>query len=139
MSPARPPHTTSCRLRCMLGFACPRTPRRWARFCWPKKPVKSSSVTLRITPLNRFTSRTLTDKNSLRARLQTVKNHGYALVDQELEIGLRSIAVPVHDQQGKVIAAMNIGAHAARISKSKMLRDYLPHLQTAAQKISHVV
>ena len=90
-------------------------------------------------PLKRFTSRTLTEKKTLRARLDSIRNHGFALVDQELEVGLRSIAVPVHDHQGKVIAAMNIGAHVARISKTAMLREYLPHLQTAAQKISQVV
>jgi IclR family pca regulon transcriptional regulator len=57
------------------------------------------------------------------------------LVDQELEIGLRSLAVPVRSQQGKVVAAINVGVQATRISQRDMRSQMLPALQSAAQQV----
>lgn len=67
--------------------------------------------------------------------LEGVGRAGYAIVDQELEIGLRSIAVPVRDQAGAVVAAMNIGTHASRISLAEMERTFLPELNAAAVEL----
>ena len=53
-------------------------------------------------------------------------------MDQELEVGLRSVAVPVRDHAGKVDAAMNIGMHASRVSLAEMERSFLRKLTTAA-------
>ncbi|MEZ5668339.1 MAG: IclR family transcriptional regulator C-terminal domain-containing protein [Alphaproteobacteria bacterium] len=85
--------------------------------------------------LSRFTSRTLTDPAALLQRVRATREHGYALVDQELEEGLRSIAVPICDGRGAPMAAINISTQAARVSKSAMLRDFLPRLRTAAARI----
>lgn len=114
-----PAHATSMGQLLLGGL----NEREWQHYC-------------RETDLARHTSRTLTDSDALLARVRAAREHGYALVDQELEEGLRSLAVPVFDATGKLRAAINISTQAARVSKTAMLRDYLPHLSAAASKIS---
>jgi IclR family pca regulon transcriptional regulator len=83
----------------------------------------------------RYTPRTLVGRSALARELARVRVAGYALVDQELEIGLRSIAVPVRRQDQVVIAAMNVGVQATRVELATMTRDYLPVLRSAAEEI----
>ena len=85
---------------------------------------------IELTPL---TSRTVTDKDALREIIATVRRQGYAATDQELEEGLRSLAVPLRNASGAVTAALNVSVHASRASMAAMRRDFLPlALQTAA-------
>jgi IclR family transcriptional regulator, pca regulon regulatory protein len=86
--------------------------------------------------LDRLTGRTVTSAASLRAELTKVRSQGFALVDQELEEGLRSIAAPVRDRSGTVVAALNISAHASRTSLEAMRRNLVPPLLAAATRIS---
>lgn len=60
--------------------------------------------------------------------LQDVRTQGWCLVDQEVEIGVRTIAVPIHDGRGNVIAGINLAAHTARVSKDNLQNDFLPRL-----------
>jgi IclR family transcriptional regulator, pca regulon regulatory protein len=83
----------------------------------------------------RFTERTITTAQKLRQALRVVQRNGYSIVDQELEHGLRSMAVPVQNLSGKVAAALNIGAHAQRVSIQTMQTAFLPHLRAAAQEL----
>ena len=85
--------------------------------------------------LRAFTKRTVTDESQLRRLLREVAGKGYSLVDQELESGLRSLAVPLLDRAGKVVAAINVGTHAARSPKATMLGQHLAVLQQAADAI----
>jgi IclR family pca regulon transcriptional regulator len=85
--------------------------------------------------LQSFTPYTTIDKAKLRVIIQKVRRNGYSLVDQELEIELRSIAVPVHNAGGRVIAAMNVGAQASRTTKKQMVDRFLPTLRDAAMKM----
>ena len=64
-----------------------------------------------------------------------MKRNGYVIVDQELEVGLRSMAVPIQNLNGKVVAAVNVGAHAQRICIKEMQSKFLPHLVAAAQEL----
>ncbi|MCM2331949.1 transcriptional regulator, IclR family [Geopseudomonas sagittaria] len=82
------------------------------------------------------TSRTLCEPQALRERLDQVRAQGWCLIDQELEAGLRSIAVPVHDAEGRVLAAMSISGHAARVSRAELEGRYLPALQAASRELS---
>jgi len=82
-----------------------------------------------------LTRRTLTSRDQLVALLQTVRSQGYAMVDQELEDGLRSIAVPIHDGNDEVIAAINLSSHASRATLDMMRREYLPLLRETAEQI----
>ena len=85
--------------------------------------------------LRPFTARTVTDVDELRTVLETVREHGYAMVDQELEEGLRSLAVPIHDASESVIAALNVSVHASRASIAVLRRDFLPFALAAEAAI----
>ncbi|MFC9507849.1 IclR family transcriptional regulator C-terminal domain-containing protein [Streptomyces sp. NPDC057002] len=67
--------------------------------------------------------------------LTSVRSQGYALVDEELEEGLRSIAVPIRDRSGRVVAALNTAMHASRHSLRECVTDLLPELTTTATRI----
>ena len=83
-----------------------------------------------------YTDRTVSSAEKLKQILRLVSRNGYAIVDQELELGLRSMAVPIQNGLGRVVAALNIGAHAQRVSIQMMQTRFLPQLQAAAQEIS---
>jgi len=84
-------------------------------------------------PLPALTPHTITDATRLRAELARIRRQGYAVVDQELEAGLRTLSVPLVSADGAVLAAINVSAHAARRSVESMLEHCLPALrQTAA-------
>lgn len=85
--------------------------------------------------LVRNTPKTLVDRKQLRAELERVREQGYALVDQELELGLRTLAVPISHRDGRVIAALNIGVQSARFDAQTMVRDLVPVLTAAAKEI----
>lgn len=84
----------------------------------------------------RFTERTVANSEKLRQILRLVQRNGYSVVDQELESGLRSMAVPIHDSAGRAIAALNVGAHAQRVSIQDLQVRFLPQLKAAAQELS---
>lgn len=85
-----------------------------------------------VRPLSRHTVK---DADALRAVLAKVRKQGYAATDQELEQGLRSLAVPIRDVSGEVIAALNVSAHASRCTMATMRRDFLPLTRQAASAI----
>jgi IclR family pca regulon transcriptional regulator len=91
---------------------------------------------LATCPLRRHTEHTVTDLAALRDILDAVAQQGWCLVDQELEEGLISIAVPVRNKRGRVLAAMNASTHANRTSPEQVVADYLPVLRQAARKIA---
>jgi IclR family transcriptional regulator, pca regulon regulatory protein len=83
----------------------------------------------------RQTAHTIVDRAALEREIARVREAGFALVDQELEIGLRSLAVPVRRPDGSVAAAMNVGVQATRVERKTMVRDYLPVLREAAEEV----
>jgi IclR family pca regulon transcriptional regulator len=82
-----------------------------------------------------ITPATVTARADLERELDRVAAQGYALVDQELEIGLRSIAAPIHDPAGRVVAAINLSVHAATMSAEAMLEKLLRPLRETAAAI----
>lgn len=81
------------------------------------------------------TGRTVTSRRRLAGILAGVRRDGYALVDRELEEGLRSVAVPLRDPSGAVIAAMNVATHAGPAPADQLRADLLGPLQRAAAAI----
>jgi IclR family pca regulon transcriptional regulator len=82
------------------------------------------------------TPHTITKRAGLVEELQRIRSSGFALVDQELEIGLRSIAVPVRrPSDASVVAAINVGVQATRVDCKTMVNSYVPVLQKAASDI----
>jgi IclR family transcriptional regulator, pca regulon regulatory protein len=82
-----------------------------------------------------FTERTIASPAGVRAEIERVRASGWALVDQELEIGLRSIAAPLR-AQGATIAALNVAVAAARVPLEELRQVMLPELLRTAQLIS---
>ena len=87
------------------------------------------------TNLEAVTRHTITDPAVLRSVLRRGRADGFMLVDQELEEGLRSIAVPIHSPDRDSVAALNITAHATRGTSDEMEVNLLPPLQEAARAI----
>ncbi|MGO6705285.1 IclR family transcriptional regulator [Rhizobium leguminosarum] len=79
--------------------------------------------------LKQNTPNTKTDPEELIAEFRRVRAEGYAIIDQELEIGLCSIAVPIDNDRGETVAAINIGAPAALVPAAEMKERYLPLLK----------
>jgi len=90
-------------------------------------------------PLVPHTRHSITSRAQLLRVLDSVKAEGVAIVDQQLEIGLRSIAVPVRGRHGEVVAAINASAQAGRVSVARMRDEFQPVLQVAAARISRLL
>jgi IclR family transcriptional regulator, pca regulon regulatory protein len=101
-----------------------------AAFPEPERDARIAAMDLK--PLTRFT---VTDPRALAAILRGVAEDGYALVDQELEEGLRSMAAPVRDGRGRVVAAVNVSMHAGRDDAEHARASMLPALTEAAARI----
>jgi IclR family transcriptional regulator, pca regulon regulatory protein len=86
--------------------------------------------------IEKLTPRTVGSITALRAELTRVRAQGFALVDQELEEGLRAVAAPIRDRAGRVIGSVNISTHASRTSLESMRRTLVPPLLAAAARIS---
>ncbi|MFI6474079.1 IclR family transcriptional regulator C-terminal domain-containing protein [Streptomyces sp. NPDC050516] len=89
-----------------------------------------------------LTPHTVTSPAALASVLEQVADQGYALVDEELEEGLRSIAVPVRDAGGRAVAAVNVAMHTTRRTVPECLAEVLPELRATAAAIEadlHVV
>jgi IclR family pca regulon transcriptional regulator len=98
-------------------------------------PPEEMEALLSRTEFARYTDRTLASVEQIRQVLRSVRRDGYAIVDQELELGLRSMAVPVQNHMGRVVAAINVGAHGQRVSVQDMQTRFLPYLRAAAQEL----
>src|SRR5215471_8982176 len=85
--------------------------------------------------LHNFTGHTITSPGGLRQELRKIRARGWALVDQELEEGVRSIAAPVRDADGRAIAAVNISTHAGRRTLDGIVGDLLSPLLATAERI----
>lgn len=99
----------------------------------PEDQLKSYFETVKLRAL---TDKTVVSQKRLREILAGVREQGYAVIDEELEVGLRSIAVPVRGASGNVLAALNMGAQAARVSRQQMEEEILPVLLRGAQELS---
>jgi IclR family pca regulon transcriptional regulator len=82
---------------------------------------------------------TRTEPDALMEELARVRRQGFALIDQELEIGLRSIAVPLENARGRVVAALNIGAPAAHAEAQDMVERYLPAMREVQAALRQVL
>jgi IclR family transcriptional regulator, pca regulon regulatory protein len=85
--------------------------------------------------LRPLTAGTVTDPSTLRAQIERVRRQGWAVVDQELEDGLRSVAAPIRSPLGNVTAAVNLSTHASRTPLSAIQRQLLPPLLETARRI----
>lgn len=82
------------------------------------------------------TSRTLHTPEALRSSINVIRQQGWVIIDQELEMGLRSVAVPLKDSAGQVLAALNVGTHVGRVSQRELETRFLPVLLAASEELS---
>lgn len=92
----------------------------------------------RIQP-KRLTPKTMVEKEALTDLISRVRIDGFALNNEELELGHRSIAVPVNDRRARMVAGMNIGVHAARVSSTEMTKRLLPILREHAHILGQLL
>jgi IclR family transcriptional regulator, pca regulon regulatory protein len=99
------------------------------------QPEQDQQRFLGRAPFPRLTSRTITDADGLRREFARIREKGYALVDEELELGLRSLSVPVIEVAGPPLIAINISVAAAQMSALDMREKLLPLLLEAAKAV----
>jgi IclR family pca regulon transcriptional regulator len=100
--------------------------------------LSETEVTERIgrASLIRYTARTIIDPAALIERIRSDRAQGYSIVDEELEQGLRSLAVPIVTRGGENVGAINLSAHASRASRDELRERFLPRLSSIAQQVS---
>jgi len=86
--------------------------------------------------LEELTRHTVVDRVRLRSLIVQCRNDGFALVDQELEEGVRSIAAPVRNSNGEIVAAVNLSCHASRVDMNRMESEFRPCLLETAAEVS---
>jgi IclR family transcriptional regulator, pca regulon regulatory protein len=101
--------------------------------------AKAVDAYLGATRLVQYTPKTIMSVDALRSELERVREQGYCLIDEELELGLRTLAVPILDGGGKAVAAMSVGAHTGRVSVNDLTERFLPVLREAALEVSLLV
>jgi len=102
-------------------------------------PPERALELLSAEPLVQRTARTQTDVGELQRILQDVKAAGYASIDQEVEVGLRSIAVPLAGARGQTLAALNVGLAATEEPMQAMVSRYLPALLRIKAELSGIL
>lgn len=98
-------------------------------------PADAAAELLGTAPLPARTPRTLTDPAAVLAELARVRAQGHAVIDQEVEMGLRSIAVPIHDARGRVVAAINVGIGAGQAAPEDLVPRFLPALRAVQAEL----
>jgi IclR family pca regulon transcriptional regulator len=119
-----------------IGTRLPAHATSMGRVLLAALPDEDLTEFLDTTTLDSYTQRTIVDPAMLRRVLATVAGQGWAMVDQELEMGLRSVAAPLRGPDGRTVAALNISAAAARVSTEELRGRFLPALLETANAIS---
>jgi IclR family pca regulon transcriptional regulator len=84
---------------------------------------------------SQLTPRTKTDPKEILREIAGARTKGHTINDQEVEVGLRTIAVPIHDQSGKMVAAMSISAQASRVPLKSLVSTLLPEISAARNRV----
>jgi IclR family transcriptional regulator, pca regulon regulatory protein len=118
-----------------VGTRFPAYATSMGRVLLAELPPAALDAYLAATPLTALTPRTETSAAELRAVLDGVRRTGWCVLDQELEIGLRSVAAPLRDRTGTVVAAANISTAASRTTLDSVRRRLLPPLLRTCTRI----
>lgn len=113
-----------------LGFRVPAFCSALGRVLLSETGIDAAHLQAR-----KLTPQTVTDSSELQMILAKTAKDGFALADQEAELGFRSIAVPVRRFDGRIVAALNIGVRIERAGAPQMRSEFLPHLLRAAEEL----
>jgi IclR family pca regulon transcriptional regulator len=122
-----------------VGSRLPAYCSSMGRVLLASKAEKERRALLEALPREKLTARKITGMDELLGAIEQARVNGFAAIDQELELGLRSIAVPVADAGGKVVAAINVGAQAERVSIAQMRERFLPLLRRAQADLQRLL
>lgn len=123
------------RVNLALGHQLPAFATSMGRILLSCLPERELDFYLENAHREKLTSRTVIDANELRQIIIQVRKQGWAVNEQELEEGVQSVAVPIIGNGAKVIAAINVSAHASRVSIERLIEEFLPKLQACAKDI----
>ncbi|MEA1079916.1 IclR family transcriptional regulator C-terminal domain-containing protein [Marinobacter qingdaonensis] len=118
-----------------VGTRLPAAYTSMGRVLLGQLPEPELDAFLDRVQLSALTPSSITERDTLRADILRVRAQGYSMVDQELDLGLRSVAVPVFAGNGELLGAINVSTNAARVSMETLMDVYLPRLQSAADRI----
>lgn len=133
---ARVPAVRSMSITLAVGSRLPAYPTSMGRVLLAALGERDLKSYLDTTELRGLTPNTITDTDRLRAELRRVAEQGFAVVDGEREEGVRSAAAPVRNSAGRVIAALNVSANAARVSVDQLREEFVPKLIATANAIT---
>jgi IclR family transcriptional regulator, pca regulon regulatory protein len=102
-------------------------------------PTEQAEAWLDRQTLRARTPTTITRRDHLRAELQRARERGYATVDQEMELGMRTLSVPLANWRGDTVAAMNLTVHASRMSIDDLVAAGLPALRQAQSRLKQLL
>jgi IclR family pca regulon transcriptional regulator len=118
-----------------LGARLPSASTALGRVLLAEVPESELDSVLQIPTLSMFKPRTHFTADQLRIRLNDVRNKGWAESDEDLQYGVQAIAAPLHDKDGRVVAAIGLGTHTSEIGKEIVRERYLPLLLETARNI----
>jgi len=119
-----------------VGSRAPAHAVSTGRVLLAAEPEEAREKYLDRVKLEKLTTNTVTSKVKLRSLIEDARISSYSIVDQELEVGLGSISVPIKTSDGKVIAALNVCCPSSRTTMEDMQKKILPELMAATQKIT---
>ena len=102
-------------------------------------PESQADAWLAHQTLRALTPHTITRPERLRAELQRTRERGYATVDQEMELGMRTVSVPLTNWRGDTVAAINLTVHASRMSIDDLVASGLPALRQAQARLKQLL
>ncbi|MEH6386739.1 IclR family transcriptional regulator C-terminal domain-containing protein [Pseudomonas profundi] len=122
-----------------VGTRLPAAYTSMGRVLLAQLPKPELEACLARVQLEAHTPSSVTTRAELRQRILQARDQGYAVLDQELDLALRSVAVPVFAGNGDLLGAVNISTNAARLSMEVLTEDYLPKLQALADTVRSLV
>ena len=121
-----------------VGTRLPSTATSMGKVLMANMEEEQLNQRLRAAEFKAYTSKSL-NKEQFKAQLKEVREKGWAISDEEFEMGVRSAAVPVHDKHNRVVAALNISGHASRVSLAEMKKSFIPALKETVIKIENAL
>jgi len=119
-----------------IGSRLPAEMTSMGRVLLSELPEPQLEAFLDTAQLRPRTAYTITTTEALRAEIGRVREMGWALLDQELEVGVRSVATAIRDSRGRAAAAINVSGHAGRVTLKELRGEFLQLLLAAAADIS---
>jgi IclR family transcriptional regulator, pca regulon regulatory protein len=132
---ARVPAKRIMRVALSVGSRLPAYATSMGRVLLAGLDPEALAERLERIEIERLTATTVPDRKTLRRRIDEVREAGSAAVDQELEQGVRSAAVPIRDASQNVVAALNVSVHATRMTMQALRREVVPKLLRTAEAI----